>query len=255
MLGSDDARHLLGGYASIEAAQHQDHVWTGLGNSALWIHQRQDVYNAILNQRLPRTDPDKCGIDRSMSPADDCIWAKRASCLASEVVSFCFGPDVASVEKYQCVSRRLDEWAMHRPDTFNPVYYAEADPSSGRFFPELCLLIEPCGRFQTISQDHACRRMLTTELVHGFAYFQLALLLMAVYDPTRPKIGPRYVEMREQTKVRPTVDLCFLRLTQVRKAHVLQHLRILCGIAICNQVPPARNVACLAISQCECSTE
>lgn len=38
--------------------------------------------------------------------------------------------------------------------------------------------------------------------VVGLAYWHLAMLLLAVYDPTLPKIGPKYLEGRERTRVR-----------------------------------------------------
>ncbi|KAF2094201.1 hypothetical protein NA57DRAFT_80616 [Rhizodiscina lignyota] len=211
--GRDDARHLLGGYASVAAAQEEQRPWSGLRNAALWVHQRQDVFNAILNQRVPKTDLDKCGLDRSVAPADECIWAKRATCLVGDVVTFCFGPDAGSTSKYLEIKQRLDDWDLCKPGSFTPVYFRERDPAAGRYFPEICLLLDPC--------------------VVGLAYFHLALLLMAIFDPTSPRIGSKYIEGRERIREK-----------------VLHHIRILCGITISTTVPPGRNVATLAISQC-----
>lgn len=197
--GRDDARHLLGGYASVAAAQEEQKPWNGLRNAALWVHQRQDAFNAILNQRVPKTDLDKCGLDRSMSPADECVWAKRATCLVGDVVSFCFGPYAGSASRYVEIRQALDEWDMCKPASFTPVYFRERDPDAGRYFPDFCLLLDPCSEHSL--QNSRQIGLLTSYQVVGLAYFHLALLLMAIFDPTMPKIGSKYIEGRERIRV------------------------------------------------------
>lgn len=145
--GRDDARHLLGGYASVTESQKNIIQETGpLGKAAFWIHQRQDVFNAIINQRLPRTDLDRSGLDRSVSVAEPNLWAKRATCLQAEVVSFCFGADNNSVEKFRHVARRLEEWDLYKPRIFTPVFYQDRDLSQGRFLPDICVLWDCSGK-------------------------------------------------------------------------------------------------------------
>ena len=76
---------------------------------------------------------------------------------------------------------------------------------------------------------------------------------MTVFDPVVPRIGPKCLEAQKIIKVGCTS----LRLkgvvsnSQIQDT-VLRYLRLLCGIACCNPVPPARVVSCLAISQCKC---
>lgn len=142
--GRDDARHLLGGYASVAAAQEERLPWTGLRNAALWVHQRQDVFNAILNQRRPKTDLDKISLDRSMTAADECIWAKRASCLTADVVEWCFGPEAGSVPKYLTLTQKLRDWDVYKPIEYTPVYFSDSDPSIGKYFPDYCLTLDAC---------------------------------------------------------------------------------------------------------------
>ena len=146
MHGRDDARHLLGGYATVTGFQAHNEPRLGLSNAAFWVHQRQDVYNAILNQRLPKTDLERSQIDRSTSPADGCVWAKRSTCLQAEIVAFCLGPEAASASRYKQVLHRLDAWYSHNPDDFTPVYFRERDPSQGRWFPDVCFLLDYCGK-------------------------------------------------------------------------------------------------------------
>jgi len=80
-----------------------------------------------------------------MSPANECVWAKRATCLNADVVEFCFGVDSGSVSKYQAIMRNLDDWQLNVPNTFRPVYYRENNVASGRFFPDICLLLDCCS--------------------------------------------------------------------------------------------------------------
>ena len=145
--GKDEARHLLGGYASVaERGQH----WVGLSNAAFWIHQRQDAFFALVHQQVPNTDLTRSGLDRSNAPAPDHIWAKRATCLNADVVRYCFGPDMGSAQKYYELMQRLENWDLYKPDTFRPVYYEERCPEAGRYFPDIYLLMDTCSKYTTL---------------------------------------------------------------------------------------------------------
>lgn len=98
-----------------------------------------------MNQRPTKTNLDMCNIDRSMNEVDECIWAKRSTCLAADVVSFCFGPEAASTTKYTALKESLNEWNACRPASFNPVYYRDRDPAVGRHFPDIWLTLDACG--------------------------------------------------------------------------------------------------------------
>lgn len=142
---SHDTRHLLGGYACVEESHKQGIPWDGLRRAALWTHQRQDAFNAVLNQRVPKTPVDDLGIDRTCSPADECIWAKRATCLNAETVQFCFGNEVSG-ERFNDIDHKLKEWYGCKPDTFTPVLYEERDVSRGQYFPHVPMLLDSCGK-------------------------------------------------------------------------------------------------------------
>ncbi|KAK7903657.1 hypothetical protein LTR67_001677 [Exophiala xenobiotica] len=179
----DDARHLLGGYASVaESQQHIQLSTSLLSTAAFWIHQRQDAFNALINQRLPKTDLDCSGLDRSTSFADADTWAKRATCLHAETVCFCFSSDATSKDKYDNLLQRLEDWNQHKPDIFSPVFHQERDIMQGRHFPEICFLWDCCA--------------------FALSYHYLSMLLMTVYDPSVPKIGPLMLEGRKRIDVR-----------------------------------------------------
>lgn len=143
--GRDYARHLLGGFAFVAAVQEESREWEGLRNAALWLHQRQDVFNAILNQRPPKTNLTFCNIDRSMKEADEDIWAKRSTCLTADVATFCFGPEASSVIKYAALKEQLEQWERCKPPSFDPIYYVERDVALGRFFDDIWITLDACG--------------------------------------------------------------------------------------------------------------
>ncbi|CCT74693.1 related to ARCA protein [Fusarium fujikuroi IMI 58289] len=209
--GRDDARHLLGGYASVTESFEQDLTWEGFRGAALWIHLRQDIFNAVINQRVPRTNVKELEIDRSSSPADETIWAKRVLCLEAEVVEYCLGGEGSSIQQYKALEARLEDWDSQKPQTFTPVLYQERDPSQGVSFPVVSVLLDSC--------------------VFGLSHYYFAMLMMLVHDPRMPKVGTQYLECQKEIRIR-----------------ILHFLRLLCGLASSSPVPPARGMTCLALS-------
>ncbi|KAG4257416.1 hypothetical protein FPRO04_08624 [Fusarium proliferatum] len=178
--GRDDARHLLGGYASVAESFEQDLTWEGFRGAALWIHLRQDIFNAVINQRIPRTNVKELEIDRSSSPADETIWAKRVLCLEAEVVEYCFGGEGSSIQQYKALEARLEDWDSQKPQTFTPVLYQERDPSQGVSFPIVSVLLDSC--------------------VFGLSHYYFAMLMMLVHDPRMPKVGTQYLECQKEIR-------------------------------------------------------
>ncbi|KAJ4062049.1 hypothetical protein NW756_003515 [Fusarium oxysporum] len=177
--GRDDARHLLGGYASVAESFRQDLPWEGFRQAALWIHLRQDIFNAVINQRVPRTNVNRLGIDRSSSPTDETTWAKRVLCLEAEVVEYCFSHEGSSIQRYTSLEVRLEDWDRQKPQTFTPVFYQERDPSQGVSFPIVSVLLDSC--------------------VFALSHYYFAMLMMLVHDPRMPKVGTQYLEYKNTT--------------------------------------------------------
>jgi hypothetical protein len=189
----------------VAAVQKETQLGEGLRNAAFWVHQRQDVHNAIFNQRPTRTDLKICSINRSTNEASEDVWAKRVTCLTADVVTFCFGPEASSIARYIELKEQLTEWYDCKPPSFAPIYFKESDISTGQYFPELCLTLDTCGKFclgqcllyahpDIVVADHLMQ-------VVGLAYYHLAMLLVAIYDPTQPKMGSRFVEGRKKMQV------------------------------------------------------
>lgn len=211
----------------------------GLRHAAYWIALRQEIITAFSKQRTFRLQRGPCELDRSFEPADDCVWADRLVIHCADVLQYCFGSEEQNVSRNfhfqtspsmrvlrpapssEMRIARYEElvafetlWAEVGPASFNPIYAREPNRSIGEVFPELWYL-------------NNCH-------VAGLQHLELARILLTVYNPKLPRLGPR------QREAMRTVD------REVRNV-VLR----LCGIALSNQhSPPGLVTASIAIGMC-----
>lgn len=209
----------------------------GLRHAAYWIALRQEIITAFSKQRPFRLPLGPCEAYRSFEPADDYVWADRLVIHCADVLQYCFGSeeDENSQDQHQASNRgmlhplpatdmriaRYDElvlfealWTELGPPSFKPIYTHEPDRSRGEVFPELWYL-------------NNCH-------VAGLQFFELARILLVVYNPKLPRLGPS-----QRTAMR-SVD---------RKVQSMV-LR-LCGMALSNQhSPPGLVTASVAIGMC-----
>ncbi len=142
--GHDTENHLLGGHLFVEIAQEGHGEWLRLGRAAYWIHQRQDVYSAIVHQSPPRTDLQWGHLSHVSDAMDLYSWTKRATALAGEVAGFCFGPNNTSTTIYVGLHQKITDWDDQSPAEFTPLYQGERDEAAGQFFPEIRFAMDPC---------------------------------------------------------------------------------------------------------------
>lgn len=210
----------------------------GLRHAAYWIALRQEATTAFSKQRTFRLPLEPCEPYRSFEPADDYVWADRLVIHCADVLQYCFGsaeednPGIRyhssssmgvlhTIETPEMRLARYEElvafetyWTEFGPPSFNPIYSREPDRSRGEVFPELWYL-------------NNCH-------VAGLQFLELARILLTVYNPKIPRLGPRQREAMRSVdeKVRSIV----LRL---------------CGIALSNEhTPPGMVTACAAIGTC-----
>ncbi|KAJ5698343.1 hypothetical protein N7462_000348 [Penicillium macrosclerotiorum] len=238
-MGEDNESALRGIQIFLDAQAISAVDGCGLRHAAYWIALRQEIITAFSKQRAFRLPLGPCEPYRSFEPADDYVWADRLVIHCADVLQYCFGSEEEHVqEKYPSSSSsslsiihgmstpaqriaRYEElvafetlWAKLGPASFKPIYSREPDRSHGEVFPELWYL-------------NNCH-------VAGLQYLELARILLTVYNPKLPRLGPG------QRPAMRSVDL------QVR-AIVLR----LCGIALSNQhSPPGFVTAFVAIGMC-----
>ena len=152
------------------------------------------------------------------------MWADRLIIFCADVLEFCYGnppnnpschdPNLSVEDRWLSLKQYEKMWPDVLPASFEPIFFRDPDRSRGEVFPQICYLAD-------------CH-------VAGVQHVELAKILLAVYDPTRPKLGPGYIaSMRTLSK---ELKMAVLRL---------------CGIAVSNRrTPPGLITAYLGISMC-----
>lgn len=232
-MGQDTESALRGIQIFLEAQIMPAVSGYGLRHAAYWIALRQEITTAFSKQRTFRLPLGPCEPYRSFEPADDYVWADRLVIHCADVLQYCYGSEEdLPRDRYQSSMgimqsgtdmrlARYEElvafetlWAELGPPSFKPIYSREPDRSRGEVFPELWYL-------------NNCH-------VAGLQFLELARILLTVYNPKLPRLGPG-----QRTAMR-SVD------QQVRSIVVR-----LCGIALSNgHSPPGLVTASAAIGMC-----
>lgn len=145
--GQDAESHLLAGhvFAATIASDKQQPV-TKLAKSAFWVHQRQDVFHSISQQKPTRTSLDVTHLWEPGDSDDIYTWTKRSQKLAGETADFCFGNDEAQSRKqhFEDLQRMLTQWSELSWPAFQPVFFADSDLKTGRILPEIRFALNAC---------------------------------------------------------------------------------------------------------------
>ncbi|KAJ5105077.1 hypothetical protein NUU61_002424 [Penicillium alfredii] len=225
-MGEDTESGLRGIQVFLDAQAMLAARGSGLRHAAYWIALRQEILTAFSKQRTFRLPLGPCEPYRSFEPADDYVWADRLVIHCADVLQYCFGsedntgvlhPLPASdmrVARYDELVSFETLWAELGPASFRPIYTRDPDRSRGEVFPELWYL-------------NNCH-------VAGLQHLDLARILLTVYNPKLPRLGPG-----QRTAMR-SVD-----------RRVRSIILRLCGIALSNQhSPPGLVTASVAIGMC-----
>lgn len=186
----------------------------GLRQAAFWVAFRQSIYDSFMKQRPINFPLERCIAFRTFEPAEDAVWADRLIIFCADVLQFCHGPDKNTKERWEELSTQERKWSEVLPISFQPIYYRPPDASKGEVFPDIWYF------------DH-CH-------VTGIQHVELARILLAVYNPTMPRLGPGHLSAMNE-------------MNAGLKKIVLR----LCGIALGNRrTPPGLVTACMGIAMC-----
>ena len=139
-------------------------------------------------------------------------------------------------------------WHELRPQSFSPIYVRYPDAESGEIFPEMMFLSDCQGMSY---QMNRLLLWLMTSAVTGVQHFELANVLLTIYNPRTPKLGVSHIQAVKRIEVIMKPKLLY-KLVNVFKDEVITTIGRLCGTAISNSLaPPAMNTACVAIAICK----
>ena len=196
----------------------------GLCQASFWVAFRQEIHTTVLKQRPFNLALSRCEAFRSFAAAEDAVWADRLIIFCADVLEFCYG-NTASNHTEQDSNLTVKErwlklkacekmWSTVLPASFEPIFLRNPERDRKEVFPQICYMAD-------------CH-------VAGVQHLEIAKILLAVHDPTRPKLGPRHI-----ASVRA--------LSAELKGSVLR----LCGIALSNRrTPPGLVTAFLGIVMC-----
>ena len=169
--GFDLQSHLVGTSALISAQESASHPPSGLRQAAFWVALRQEIYIAFTNQRVVRWNLDRSPLDCSFSATDDCTWANRVVLCCAVVLKFCFDTEGDhTVSRWAELRQYCERWRSSLPDSFSPIYYSEPNEENGDVLPQVW----------HIGDAH----------VTGIQHYILCMILLAVYNPSLPRLGP-----------------------------------------------------------------
>ncbi|MCJ1474258.1 hypothetical protein MMC13_002916 [Lambiella insularis] len=211
--GFDLESHLVGTKALL-SAQEPVTLWrSGLRQAAFWVALRQEIYIAFTNQRIVRWNLDRTPLDFSFEASDDCTWANRIILCCATILKFCFDSEGDhTVARWKELREYCEQWRSCVPESFSPIYYAEPNLESGDVLPQIW----------HIGAAH----------VTGIQHYILCMMLLAVYNPALPRLGPGQ-------------RIALKRTDEEIKSLVLT----LAGMAVSNdQVPPNMITACMGIA-------
>lgn len=189
-----------------------------LRHAAFRMALRLEVTVAFMKQRTVHLPLELWAAQRSFEDAEDTVWTYRIILYCADVLQFCYGNELplgkSRAERWEELKRFEDLWEFYKPPPFTPICDQKPDPGRGFCFPRILYM----------SDCHAL----------GMQYLDLARILMTVYDPSIPLLGPESIAASRHTS-----------------ATVQNIVKRICGTAISDRaLAPSQIIAHLAIALC-----
>ncbi|KIV97370.1 hypothetical protein, variant [Exophiala mesophila] len=178
---------------------------------------RQETTIAFMKQRAVRLPLQAWSILQGFEEVEDFVWSDRHLYHCAQVLQYCFGGDLTSgragLDRWNELKDFENQWAEAKPLTFSPIYYEDADRAKGKYLPQIWYMAE----------TH----------ITGLLHLDLSRILLTVYNPNIPLIGPGASVARR--RIADEVHDIVLRL---------------CGTAVSAASQPAMVQAYMAIAVC-----
>ena len=140
---ADSRRHLLA--TSVVLPSHGICISTRLRRAVFWVHLRQEIYIACVEQSTVQANLENCTSESSLeSLDDDAEWVHRALWICAQVLQWAFGSE-STHGRWLELCKLVFDWEKRRPNGFDPVFFRPRDPVKGRWFPEICHVTDEHG--------------------------------------------------------------------------------------------------------------
>ncbi|KIX07884.1 uncharacterized protein Z518_02538 [Rhinocladiella mackenziei CBS 650.93] len=143
-------------------------------HAAFRIALRQETTIAFLKQRPVRLPLETWSMLQGFEDAEDFIWSDRHLYHCANVLQYCFGgiPMLrkSQIDRWTELKSFEAQWDECKPLSFAPIHYQEPDRAKGECLPHIWYMAD----------------------VHvtGLLSLDLAKILLTVYNPNIPRIGP-----------------------------------------------------------------
>jgi hypothetical protein len=157
-------------------------------DAAYWIHLRQEIYYALVEQCSIRASLDVRPFDSPADPRNDTDWCNRVVWICVQTLQWAFGGN-STADRWRELQHLVKEWEAHRPRTFEAILDLPGYPSPSDWNAELWYSHNEHGLplFNCISVSV----LKVLRAVDAMEYLLITKLILTIHDPTIPKMGFR----------------------------------------------------------------
>jgi hypothetical protein len=222
-----DCEHHLSGTSAFMNSESTCVTVGGLRQASFWIFIRQDLDVALSQQRPLKLNLEAYATEMHLdTPSDDWGWANSIVWITAEVVAFSFGWEKPRI-KYEELKLKAESWWQRKPRSFQPLYVGKGPAFPAIYYSQAWHGKHDLPEFEDVFLP------LTRLQALGMQYYHTTMILLAIGDPGRLKIGFGRKESR--------------RLLQEEIAH---HAGLLFGICTTVDDIETKITACNAIGLC-----
>lgn len=140
---ADDFLHLNGTARLLSAIPHFSHSG-GLAESASWQALRRDIYVSLIQKQPPTFELDNYDKSSVFNSLDFGAAANVIILLFAKILRCLYSFESNSnYTSWQGLEVAVDQWNAQR--VFQPSYYEDTQPESGKPFPTICMISAPQG--------------------------------------------------------------------------------------------------------------
>ena len=157
--------------------------------ACFWVHIRTEIYYSFVEQQVLRVNLDDCIFPELIAPATGIAWQNRIVWITALVLQWAFSGN-QTADRWRELYALLEQWEASRPKTFDPIYYRKEDQNSGRYYPEIWYAYPEHSKSYEYFHRQPTYLIISTT-VDGNQHVLISQIVLAIHDPTVPKMGAR----------------------------------------------------------------